>query len=421
MPGVRGRWSRSNPCPICGGYPTLPAGRGIRCFGFLSTDGRWAYCVRPEYAGNAPYNAGANGYGHALEGTCPCGVTHGAFSDRSRVYIPTVAPKAPKDDRPRLDPDLLHQVYSALLALLPLRRAHADFYAGRGAADLAAARDHGYGSLPLGSSSSRQIVDTLVARFGIETMKSVPGFYEGKDGRLLTHTARATEDAAIIPLRDEQGRITMLIRHYVSGDKPKYMAFAGSRAAESYAVAGAAPDRFRQVVLVEGPHKAHVAAQFSAGLIFIGLMGSCRHHRPLMAAVGADIVVPVLVGVFLGANGASWNGGHEATVPAEIKTRSIGCPPFANAYVRSSTITPLLLTGSWWALFRPLISNSRTTSPETWLVTLIFKAFDSWSTEKPSSTILLSFFISCGRGVAVLWGTVCCSGWVDEFKFLDAN
>ena len=30
------RFTRHRPCPICGGHANLPAGRGVRCYGFLA-------------------------------------------------------------------------------------------------------------------------------------------------------------------------------------------------------------------------------------------------------------------------------------------------------------------------------------------------------------------------------------------------
>ncbi len=44
------RYSSHSPCPICGGHPRLPHGKGTRCFGFRSEDGRFARCTREEHA-----------------------------------------------------------------------------------------------------------------------------------------------------------------------------------------------------------------------------------------------------------------------------------------------------------------------------------------------------------------------------------
>jgi hypothetical protein len=39
------RFTRNNPCPACGGHKDLPAGRGIRCWGYIGDNGR-VYCTR---------------------------------------------------------------------------------------------------------------------------------------------------------------------------------------------------------------------------------------------------------------------------------------------------------------------------------------------------------------------------------------
>jgi hypothetical protein len=50
------RWTRSSPCPVCGGCPQDPRGRrrGLRCWGFLASDGLYAHCTREEDAGAVP-------------------------------------------------------------------------------------------------------------------------------------------------------------------------------------------------------------------------------------------------------------------------------------------------------------------------------------------------------------------------------
>jgi hypothetical protein len=223
-------------------------------------------------------------------------VTHGEFSPGERLYIPSTAPKRARSEQPRLDPDTLHAVYTAYLGLLPLRREHNDFYASRGHADRQVARDLGYGSLPLGYEAARRTVGTLVAQFGIEIMQRVPGFYPGRDGRLLTHTARAAEDAAVIPFRDEHGRIIALLRHSITGSKPKYMIFAGSTN-NVYTVAGSWPvGSRRQLAIIEGPHKAHVVASYSTGIRVLGIPGAHLNdaHLAAIERFQPDIVIEAL-------------------------------------------------------------------------------------------------------------------------------
>jgi len=71
------RFSKSRPCPVCGGYDQAVRGQGVRCFGFISDDGQWAHCTRPEHAGGLPFNESPNAYAHRLQGECKCGTEHG--------------------------------------------------------------------------------------------------------------------------------------------------------------------------------------------------------------------------------------------------------------------------------------------------------------------------------------------------------
>lgn len=74
------RFTRSSPCPICGGYDSLSRRRGARCHGFLSRDGRYAHCSREEHGGGLPVHMESGTIAHRLDGTCRCGVTHSAVS-----------------------------------------------------------------------------------------------------------------------------------------------------------------------------------------------------------------------------------------------------------------------------------------------------------------------------------------------------
>ena len=75
------RFTRKHPCHICGGGADMPRGKGKRCTGFLSDDGRWAHCSREEFAGQlSPTSAEPPTFGHHLEGECGCGVVHSPAS-----------------------------------------------------------------------------------------------------------------------------------------------------------------------------------------------------------------------------------------------------------------------------------------------------------------------------------------------------
>ncbi len=70
------RFSSSNPCPVCGGYPSLPHHQAVRCTGYVGRDGR-IYCSRENYAGNLAPNDKTTPptYAHS-RGQCGCGIDH---------------------------------------------------------------------------------------------------------------------------------------------------------------------------------------------------------------------------------------------------------------------------------------------------------------------------------------------------------
>lgn len=91
------RFSGKQPCPICGGYDTMPRGQGKRCAGFLSGDRRYAHCSREEHAGSLSQEGGGT-YAHRLDGPCRCGVQHmNPFSTNG--HTPADAPKIRYDYR----------------------------------------------------------------------------------------------------------------------------------------------------------------------------------------------------------------------------------------------------------------------------------------------------------------------------------
>lgn len=70
------RFTKSHPCPICGGYDGLARGQGVRCFGNYDSTGSYARCTREEHAGSLPQNRDGT-YSHKLDGSCRCGHAHG--------------------------------------------------------------------------------------------------------------------------------------------------------------------------------------------------------------------------------------------------------------------------------------------------------------------------------------------------------
>src|SRR5215213_1867975 len=94
------RFRRDNPCPVCGGNAQLRQGRGERCFGFLSSDGRYAHCSREDYAGGLPLEEEAQTYAHRLGGGCKCGDKHGEFVSIQRPPVR----KESKNGQPECNP-----------------------------------------------------------------------------------------------------------------------------------------------------------------------------------------------------------------------------------------------------------------------------------------------------------------------------
>lgn len=73
------RFTRNDPCPICGGFANLPQGQARRCYGWYDERREYARCTREEKAGRLERN-GDGTYSHRLQGDCLCGETHGAAS-----------------------------------------------------------------------------------------------------------------------------------------------------------------------------------------------------------------------------------------------------------------------------------------------------------------------------------------------------
>jgi putative DNA primase/helicase len=85
------RFTRRRPCPVCGGGSDLPAGQGVRCYGFLGADERYAHCTREEFAGGLPQE-GSGSYAHRLDAPCKCGAVHAdAWPDAAAQSRPTGA------------------------------------------------------------------------------------------------------------------------------------------------------------------------------------------------------------------------------------------------------------------------------------------------------------------------------------------
>jgi hypothetical protein len=83
--GAVRRFTPDSPCPICDGCESDRRGTGERCYGYLSSDGEYAYCTREEYAGGLAEGGASGAFPHRLHGPCRCGKTHGDELPRPRA------------------------------------------------------------------------------------------------------------------------------------------------------------------------------------------------------------------------------------------------------------------------------------------------------------------------------------------------
>lgn len=248
----------------------MQQGKGTRCYGYQND--RFIFCTRPETGSGAPFSAGANAYRHHRYGLCSCGITHGYGT------MPTPLPRAERRqakqaaEQAPLDPDTLHAVLTRYMELCrPLRPEHIEYERQRGEADLQAAFLFGYGSLPLGYAAAQRVIDTLVREFGERIIVRTPGFYRNRrNGRLATHTATKANDAIVIPLRDEQGRITAITRQRTTGDEGKYRLFVGVKGNTVYTISSTdwKPDERHILPVIEGIHKANTVAAATGARVF---------------------------------------------------------------------------------------------------------------------------------------------------------
>jgi hypothetical protein len=109
------RANKNRRCVICGGAAGDARGKGRRCFGFTSSDGKYAHCTREEHAGAIALNPDSNTYAHRLNGKCACGTSHGTddpvewnhievaydYRDERGILLYQVVRKIPKDFRQR--------------------------------------------------------------------------------------------------------------------------------------------------------------------------------------------------------------------------------------------------------------------------------------------------------------------------------
>ena len=83
--GTEQRFTSKRPCPICRGFDRAERGKGVRCWGFLSKDGKTAHCTSSEHSGDLPVNTSSETYAHRLVGSCKCGIRHDPNPDQQPV------------------------------------------------------------------------------------------------------------------------------------------------------------------------------------------------------------------------------------------------------------------------------------------------------------------------------------------------
>jgi hypothetical protein len=242
---IVGAWTHANksqPCPVCGKLDWCA----------MTSDGTLVACRRVE----------VGAWRTKIDGAGCLVFLHRLNDGRQQiVLLPSAPPRGPQ----RATPEILHTVYSHLLARLPLSRQHRNALHGRGLSDAEIDR-RGYRSLPaLGRSS---IARTLFDRHGDQSLM-VPGIVSReRDGRRYSTVAGPV--GLLVPCRDLTGQIVALKvrRNDPVGDRPRYV-YVSSRqdggpgpGTPVHCPAGT-PETAEVVRLTEGELKADVAFALS--------------------------------------------------------------------------------------------------------------------------------------------------------------
>jgi hypothetical protein len=256
------RVSGNHPCPVCK-HPDWCS---------VTEDGKLAACRRVDAGAwrTKTDKAGTPVYLHRLDGTAG--------------GEPAAPLRPPGPGAERAGPDVLHRVYPALLAALPLSKAHRDALRNRGLSDEQIERRE-YGSLPVRGRAA--LARELRERFG-DALLTVPGFVfkTGVGGRAYLTVAGAP--GLLIPVRDTAARVVALqVRRGDTGDCSRYSYLSSTKhggpgSGTPVHVPVGTPATAETVRVTEGALKADVAAALSA-LPTVGAAGAANWPPALNA------------------------------------------------------------------------------------------------------------------------------------------
>lgn len=267
-------WKRvtpHTPCEIC----------GAKKYCEYTADGVF-HCMNEEAArarGGRPYNYRGGGFLITTDNRMPRAVRR-LPSQPELAPITPAANGALAHDVETADADTKHAVYSSLLELCPLMKAHGELLTGDGHS-LTVDQARRYGTLP---RDARKVCAELEQRHGRATVLSVPGFIE-KDGRIEARGA-----GMIMPTRDTRGRIVAVDvrRERTEPGQAKYFKLSSgtvggpSSGTPAHVAQPAALRDARTVYVTEGVKKADVAAD-ALGCVVIGLVGHTTWRQSLDA------------------------------------------------------------------------------------------------------------------------------------------
>ena len=190
------RVTRNNLCPVCG--------HDTGCE--ISSAGVECRCRRSDVGAIRPLRGGV-GWLHKLK-------------DYSAGQRPTSKPSA--FEHPKASPDVLHEVYEALLNLLDLSPEHLAHLTGpQRKLSRSQVGRRGYRSLH--SKGRSEICLKLEKSFGTDTLLTVPGFFISRKGPGREYTTIAGPEGLLIPVRDVKGRIAGI------QIRPNYQKRSGSK------------------------------------------------------------------------------------------------------------------------------------------------------------------------------------------------